>query len=127
MEQGGGSNPVPSADSAASAEPAVTNASAKSNTKILKEYSDALVAALKTEVLSSKKVKKETYYFTVSYEIDVNGAVSFTNVTVSPENDFLLAQVRQRLDSTPLQLQPVLDNNQPRKVKRRYNFTVIKD
>jgi hypothetical protein len=128
VEQGSNSNPVPATESVASAEPSGTNPSAsKSNTKILKEYSDALVAALKTEVLSSKKVKKETYYFTVNYEIDITGAVSITNVTVSPENDFLLEQVKQRLSSAPPQLQPVLDNNQPKKVKRRYNFTVTKD
>lgn len=128
VEQGGGSSPVTAADSVTSAEPSVTNAGAsKSNTKILKEYSDALVAALKTDVLSSKKVKKGTYYLTMNYEIDINGAVSITNVTVSPENAFLLDQVQQRLISSPPQLQPVLDNNQPRKVKRRYNFTVAKD
>lgn len=127
IEQGGGSRPIVAADSA-STEPSVTNASpAKSNTKILKEYSDALVAALKTDVLSSKKVKKETYFFTMNYEIDINGAVSITSVTVSPENAFLLEQVQQRILSAPPQLQPVLDNNQPRKVKRRYNFTVTKD
>lgn len=126
--QQGGSSPVTTPDSVASSEPAATSATAsKSNTRILKEYSDALVAALKTDVLSSKKVKKGTYYFTVNYEIDVNGAVSITNVTVSPENAFLLEQVQQRLTSEPPQLQPVLDNNQPRKVKRRYNFTVTKD
>jgi hypothetical protein len=128
VEQSASSSPVPAADTVTSVEPSATNASAsKSNTKLLKEYSDALVAALKAEVLSSKKVKKETYYFTMNYEIDVNGAVSITSVTVSPENDYLLEQVKQRLLSAPPQLQPVLDNNQPRKVKRRYNFTVTKD
>lgn len=128
VEQDGGSSQVPAADSVASAEPTATNATAsKSNNKIWKEHSDALAAALKTEVLSSKKVKKGTYFFTVNYEIETNGAVSITNVTVSPENDFLLEQVKQRLTSAPPQLQPVLDNNQPRKVKRRYNFTVAKD
>jgi DNA-binding protein H-NS len=127
-EQGAGSTPVTAPDSVTFIEPSATNATAsKSNTRIWKEYSDALLAALKTDVLSSKKVKKGTYYFTVNYEIDINGAVSITNVTVSPESAFLLDQVQQRLTSEPPQLQPVLDNNQPRKVKRKYNFTVTKD
>lgn len=128
VQQGDGSNPVTTTEGASSSESPVTNATpSKTNTRLLKEYSDALVASLKTDVLPSKKVKKETYFFTVNYEIDINGAVSIANVTVSPENDFLLEQVKQRLVSSPPQLQPVLDNNQPRKVKRKYNFTVTKD
>lgn len=127
-EQGSSSASSAGADNTVTMESSpVNSAASKSNTKLLKEYSDALAAELKTNVLSSKKVKKGTYFFTVNYEIETTGAVSVTNVTVSPENDFLLEQVKQRLTSSPPQLQPVLDNNQPRKVKRRYNFTVVKD
>src|SRR5215212_11424473 len=65
-----------------------TAAPVKNNNKIWKEYTDSLSGSLKTEVLSSKKVKKETYYLMVEYEIDTVGAVSVTNVTASPENTF---------------------------------------
>ena len=112
-------------------EPAQTAAAGtappKSNTKILKEYSDELIAGLK-DVLANKKVKKETYFFTFEYEIDEQGAVSINNVTVSPDNSFLLEQVRERILTTPPQLAPALDSsNKPRKVKRRHSFSVTKD
>lgn len=107
--------------------PAATTAPPKSNTKILKEYSDGLIAGLK-DVLSNKKVKKETYFFTFEYEIDEQGVVSINSVTVSPDNSFLLEQVRERILTTPPQLAPALDSsNKPRKVKRRHSFSVTKD
>lgn len=100
----------------------------KSNTKIWKGYTDSLVSNLKAEVLTSKKIKKETYFFSVDYEIATDGQVSITNVTCDPENAFLLDQVKQRLTLTPPQLTPVLDsNNQPRKVKKKQNFNVTKE
>lgn len=114
----------------AAPEPAApaTTAPVKSNTKIWKEYSDALVGSLKTEVLTSKKIKKETYYITVGYEIGTDGQVSITNVTTAPENAILQEQVLQRISSAPPQLAPTLDSsNKPRKVKRVYNFTVTKE
>ena len=110
--------------------PAPTQAAApvKSNNKIWKEYTDSLVNTLKTEVLSSRKVKKETYYIMVDYEIGTDSQVSITNVTASPENTFLQDQVKERILSSPPQLAPVLDNtNKPRKVKRKYNFTITKE
>ncbi|ANE51427.1 hypothetical protein SY85_13850 [Flavisolibacter tropicus] len=129
-------NTAVQADTAAAAAATVAAAAAavpppvpvKTNTKIWKEYSDSLVASLTTEVLPSKKIKKETYYITVAYEIETTGQVNITNVTTTPENAFLLDQVKQRLVSGPPQLNPVLDsNNQPRKAKRGYNFSVTKD
>lgn len=100
---------------------------AKSNNKIWKEYSDALAGNIK-DVLSSKKVKKDSYYFLVEYEIGTDGVTTVTNVTVSPENAFLLEQVKQRIVEGPPQLNPVFDpNNKPQKVKRRYNFYVTKE
>lgn len=101
---------------------------AKSPNKVWKEYTDSLISSMKTDVLSSKKVKKETYFLTVNYEIDTDGSVSVTNVTASPENDYLLEQVKQRLLLSPPQLNPILDStNKPHKVKRRYNFTITKE
>ncbi len=101
---------------------------AKTNTRIWKGYTDSLVKSLKAEVLHAKQIKKETYYVTIEYEINVEGQVNFVNVTSTPENSFLQAQVKQRLDTNPLQLNPVLDSsNQPKKVKRKQNFSVTKE
>jgi len=104
------------------------SAPVKSPNKVWKEYTDSLISSMKTDVLASKKVKKETYFLTVNYEIDTDGSVSITNVTASPENDYLQEQVKQRLLLSPPQLNPILDSaNKPHKVKRRYNFTITKE
>jgi hypothetical protein len=113
---------------AATPAPPVAALPAKTNTKLWKEYLDSLTTVLKAEVLKSKQVKKETYYVSIDYEIGLDGQVTMVNVTTTPENKFLQAQIKQLLDSTPLLLNPVLDSaKQPRKVKRKQNFMVEKD
>jgi hypothetical protein len=100
----------------------------RTNNKIWKDYIDSLVKSLKSEVLTSKQIKKETYYVTIDYEIEIDGKMSVVNVISSPENSFLQSQVGIMLDSSPLQLNPVLDSaNKPRKVKRKQNFSITKD
>jgi hypothetical protein len=114
-------------DSAAVA-PLAAAAPAKTNTKLWKEYSDSLVRTLSDEVLKSKQIKKNTYYLMVDYEIAPDGQVTFTNLTSTPENSFLTAQVRQIMDSTPLRLNPVTDSsNQGKKVKRKQQIVVTKE
>jgi len=116
------------ADSAATVTVPANTTPAKSNTRLLKEYTDSVVKSLHEEALKSKQIKKNTYYLMVDYEIDTDGQVTFTNVTSTPENSFLQAQVKQTLDSTPLRLNPVTDsNNQAKKVKRKQQITVTKD
>ena len=89
---------------------------------------DSLVSTLKTEVLSSKKIKKETYYLYVDYEIGTEGQVTVNSVTASPENSFLQDQVKERLTLTAPQLAPVIDSSgKARKVKRKYNFNITKE
>lgn len=98
----------------------------KSNNKIWKEYTDGIIANMK-DVISSKKVKKDSYFFMVEYEISAEGVTTINNVTISPDNAFLLEQVKQRMQDAP-QLNPALDSNsKPQKVKRRYNFYITKD
>lgn len=115
-------------DTAATVAVPVTSAPAKSNTKLLREYTDSLVKALQEGPLKAKQIKKDTYYVMLDYEIDTDGKVTFTNVTSTPESSFLQAQITQILDSTPLRLNPVTDsNNQGKKVKRKQQFSVTKD
>jgi hypothetical protein len=86
------------------------------------------VKTLEEQVLKSKQIKKNTYFIIVDYEIGTDGQVTFGNVDASPENSFLQAQIRQILDSTPLRMNPSLDsNNQPKKLKRKGQFTVTKE
>ena len=121
---------APKADSVVTVtiSPIESNAPVRTNTKIWKDYIDSLVRNLKSEVLTSKKIKKDTYYLTLDYEIGIDGQVNVLNITSTPENSFLQAQVRQMLDSNPPHLIPVVDSaNQPRKVKRKQNFNITKE
>ena len=125
------STPHDSAVIAAPTAEAATTAPAvpvKTNTKLWKEYTDTLVATLKPEIDAAKKIKKETYHVLVAYEIDTNGKVAVTNVGITPANEMLHAQIRQYVDVTPPQLNPVLDSAKvPRKVKRSGSFTITKE
>ena len=100
----------------------------KSNNKIWKELTDSLIISMQSDVIANKKVKKETYFLTVEYEISETGEVSIVNVLVSPENEFLGNQVKDRLITSPPLLAPVVDSaGKARKVKRKYNFTITKE
>jgi hypothetical protein len=100
----------------------------KNNNKILKEFTDSLTSTLKTEVLSSKKIKKDTYYLMLEYEIGTDGMVNVLNVVATPENAFLQEEIKKRLTYATPQLQPAADSSgKARKVKRKYNFTVTKE
>ena len=124
----GAATVVAGTDSAAAVAPAGNPAPTKTNTKLWKEYNDSLVKTLSDEVLKSKQVKKNTYYLMVDYEIAPDGQVTFTNLTSTPENAFLTAQVRQIMDSTPLRLNPVTDSsNQGKKVKRKQQIVITKE
>lgn len=116
------------ATTASAATTTETANTARSNTKVWKEYTDSLISTLKTEVLPSRKIKKDTYYLYVDYEIGIDGQVNVTNVLTTPENSFLQEQVKERMLHTVPQLTPVVDSsNKPRKVKRKFNFNVTKD
>ncbi len=63
----------------------------------------------------------------VDYEIGVDGQVSINNVFPSPENSFLQQKVKERLTLTAPLMNPVLaSNGKPRKVIKKYNFTLSK-
>lgn len=101
---------------------------AKDNNKVWKEFVDSLTSTLNQEVMTSKKVNKGTYYITVDYAINTDGSVAINNVLLVPENKFLEQQVKERLGIDTPKLNPVLaGNGAPRKVTKRYNFTLNKD
>ena len=116
-------------DSAVAAVAPVGNtAVTKDNNKLWKEFVDSLVSTLKQEVLTSKKINKGDYFITVDYAIAIDGQVAITNVLLVPENKFLTEQVKERLSIDTPRLNPVLaGNGQPRKVTKRYNFTLTKN
>lgn len=118
-----------STDSSAAAATNTANAvPVKSNTKIWKDYTDSLQNTFKTELLPSKKIKKDTYFAVVDYEIGLNGAVNVLGVSVSPENAFLQEEIKKRMDLTAPQLAPILDSTgKARKTKKKYSFSLTKE
>ena len=115
-------------DSTTAVVPVGNNAVTKDNNKLWKEFVDVVISTLKAEVLTSKKINKGDYFITVDYTIAPDGQVSITNLLMVPENKFLQEQVKERLSIDIPRLNPVLaGNGQPRKVVKRYNFTLTKD
>ena len=97
------------------------------NNKMWKSYMDSMVITFNTEVLPSKKVKKETYYVFVDYEIGVDGQINVNNIIITPENSYLQQEIKQRIMLTAPKLNPVLSSTgKPMKSKKRYNFTLTK-
>ena len=113
---------------ATAATPIETPTAPKTNNTIWKAYADSVAGALKAEALSSKKVKRGSYFVTVSYAIETDGLTSVGDVFVSPENDYLQQQIKDRMTIDSPRLSPVLNSaGAPRKVTRKYNFTVVKE
>lgn len=101
---------------------------AKSNNTLIKEYVDSVARGLNTDVLPNKRIKKGTYYVTVTYAIETDGKVDITDVFVSPENAFLQSQIRNQLELEPPRLEPVTNSaGVARKVSRKHNFTLTKE
>jgi len=100
----------------------------KDNNVIWRTFVDSMATTLKTEVLSSKKVKSGSYYVLVSYAIGTDGQVTIGDVFLSPENAFLQQQIKDRLAIDTPKLNPVLSGSgAPRKVNKKYNFTLVKE
>jgi hypothetical protein len=103
------------------------NTVSKDNNKIWKVFMDSMIVTFKEEVLSSKKIKSGTYYILVDYEIGPEGQVTINNIYPSPENSHLEQEVKKRLILSAPQLNPVLSSTgKPRKVIKKYNFTLTK-
>jgi hypothetical protein len=110
------------------AAPAEKAVDPKDNNALLKAYMEGIITTLKSEVLSSKKVKDGSYYVLVSYAIETDGQLNITDVFVSPENDFMQKQIKERLALETPKLNPVLSSSgKARKVNKKYNFTLVKE
>ncbi|MDQ3842481.1 MAG: hypothetical protein M3342_00490, partial [Bacteroidota bacterium] len=80
----------------------------KDNNDAWKEYVNSIANTLKTEVLSSKKIKSGNYFVLVSYEIGTDGQVAISDVSLTPENAYLQQQIKERLSLDAPRLNPVL-------------------
>ena len=99
----------------------------KDNTRIWKEYMDQLSTDIRTEVLTSKKIKDGNYSVLIDYEIGIDGQVTVNNVSSDPQNSFLESQIKERITLGAPQLVPaLLANGKPRKVSRKQLLTFAK-
>lgn len=100
----------------------------KDNNAIWKDYMNSVVPVMQSELMNGKKIKKGTYYASVSYTIETDGQVTISDVLLTPENEGLKKQIKDRIEQETPQLTPVVNSSgTPRKVTRKYNFTLTKD
>ena len=86
-----------------------------------------MAITFKDEVLTSKKIKDGTYSILVDYEIGPDGQVTIKEVYPSPDNSTLAKEIKERLILTAPNLNPVMGSTgKPRKVVKKYNFTLTK-
>ncbi len=103
------------------------NSAPKDNNKLWKDYIDELTGTLRTEVMPSKKIKSGTYSVLIEYEIGLDGQVTATSVSSSPENSFIEQQVKERITLTAPQMTPLLNNyGKPRKALKKQVIALSK-
>jgi hypothetical protein len=99
----------------------------KDNNKIWKAFIDSLSTTIKSEVLSSGKIKKGAYSVLINYEIMPNGQININSVASDPQSSFLDDQIKMRLTLDVPLLHPVLGaNGQPRTVAKKQMLTFVK-
>jgi hypothetical protein len=109
--------------------PAAAAATAvKDNNKIWKQFVEEYSNIIRSEVLPSKKIKNGTYSILIDYEIGLDGSVSTINVDCTPQNSYLVEQVKIRMMYNAPQLNPVLlSNGKPRKALKKQMLTFVKE
>jgi len=113
----------PAAPVAAPAAVSVT----KDNNRLWKEFVDTVISTIKTEAAQNKKFKKGDYTVMVDYTINTDGTVTVGNIYVSPENDFLQLQLKERLNIDTPKLNPVMSSSgTARKTNKRYTVVITK-
>jgi hypothetical protein len=107
--------------------PVTTTAPPRTNTQIWKAFIDSAVTVLKREIAADKKIKSETYYVLVDYDINEDGQVVINNATPDPMDRSLQEQIRQTLEAAAPKLTPAISNGKPKKVSKKYNFILTKE
>lgn len=97
------------------------------NNKVWKKFVDEYTGIIKAEIATSKKVKQGAYSVLIQYEIGADGEVITNSISVSPENSFIVDQVKQRMMmNTPKLTPPAAVNGKVRTVVKKQMLTFIK-
>lgn len=106
---------------------AISAAATKDNNVIWKEFIDELTTTLRSEVMSSKKIKEGTYSILLEYEIGVDGHITATNISAAPESSYLEQQIKERITLSAPQMTPLLGaNGKPRKALKKQTIILTK-
>ena len=107
---------------------AVAATAPKDNNKIWKDFVEEYTTIIKSEVIPNKKIKNGTYSVLIEYEIGLDGYVTTSNISVSPESSYLQEQVKLRMMNNAPQMNPVLmSNGKPRKALKKQMLTFSKE
>ncbi len=102
-------------------------AAPKDNNKLWKEFITELTNTLKTEVLTSDKIKKGIYSVLIDYDIGVDGQITVNKVSCDPGNSYLEDQVKQRIILSAPQMTPLLGTNgKPRIAAKKQTIILTK-
>ena len=100
----------------------------KDNNTLWKEFIDKLNTDIRSEVITSKKIKKGSYSILVDYEIGIDGSVNVNNVSSDPSNSFLENQIKERIIQGAPKLTPaLLSNGKPRVSNKKQMLSYAKD
>ncbi|MGZ8557695.1 MAG: hypothetical protein ACXWWC_05160 [Chitinophagaceae bacterium] len=99
----------------------------KDNNKIWKTFIDSVTASIKSEVITSGKLKKGAYSVLIEYEIKPDGQININSVVSDPQNSFLEGQIKVRLTLDAPPMNPVMGaNGKPRTVIKKQLLNFIK-
>ena len=100
----------------------------KDNNTLWKEFIDKLNTDIRSELITSKKIKKGSYSILVDYEIGIDGSVNVNNVSSDPSNSFLENQIKERIIQGAPKLTPaLLSNGKPRVSNKKQMLRYAKD
>ncbi len=104
------------------------NTNAPEKSKTWKQFIDEYTDIIRKEVLPSSKIPKGSYSILIDYTIETDGNITTNNVYCTPENAYLLQQIKTRMMINAPQLSPVLmSNGKPRKALKKQSLIFVKE
>ncbi|MGK2863531.1 MAG: hypothetical protein ACSLE0_16485 [Chitinophagaceae bacterium] len=97
------------------------------NNLIWKSFIDTVSSSVRSEVITSNKLKKGAYSVLIEYEIRPDGQININSVASDPQNSFLEGQIKVRLMLDAPQMNPVMGTNgKPRTVAKKQLLSFMK-
>lgn len=123
IAEGKDTSAIGKADEIAAAEKAIP----ADNNTVWKTFIDSITTVVKSEVITSNKLKKGGYSVLIQYEIKPDGQIDINSVASDPQNSFLEGQIKVRLTLDAPKLNPVMGTNgQPRTVVKKQMLSFVK-